>query len=150
MGGLLRKNAVAFGPGDLFPVRPWNFLALAGRGAEDWTPPVQLLAPPRHPRRRRETTSWNSLPESGAGGEEVVDRALEVAEGVAHPGHVAVGEVAEHLGVSGAPERARLGVQPDDPLRPAGRAGRATAVSGIAPVVAGIPENDDSVVLAGR
>ena len=36
-GRVLRKNAVAFGPGDRF-CSAWNFLALAGRGAEDWTP----------------------------------------------------------------------------------------------------------------
>ena len=36
-GKVLRKNAVAFGPGDLF-CPAWNFLALAGRGTDDWTP----------------------------------------------------------------------------------------------------------------
>ena len=36
-GKLFRKNAVVFGPGDRF-CSTWNFLALAGRGADDWTP----------------------------------------------------------------------------------------------------------------
>ena len=36
-GTVLRKNAVAFGPGDLF-CSAWNFLALAGHGVDDWTP----------------------------------------------------------------------------------------------------------------
>ena len=36
-GTLLRRNAVVFGPGDLF-CSAWNFLALAGHGADDWTP----------------------------------------------------------------------------------------------------------------
>ena len=36
-GKLRRKNAVVFGPGDLF-CPAWNFLALAGHGADDWTP----------------------------------------------------------------------------------------------------------------
>ena len=36
-GKLFRKNAVVFGPGDRF-CSAWNFLALAGRGADDWTP----------------------------------------------------------------------------------------------------------------
>ena len=36
-GKILRKNAVVFGPGDLF-CSAWNFLALAGHGADDWTP----------------------------------------------------------------------------------------------------------------
>ena len=36
-GKILRKNAVVFGPGDLF-CSAWNFLALAGRGVDDWTP----------------------------------------------------------------------------------------------------------------
>ena len=36
-GKVLRKNAVAFGPGDRF-CSAWNFLALAGHGADDWTP----------------------------------------------------------------------------------------------------------------
>ena len=36
-GKLLRKNAVVFGPGDRF-CSAWNFLALAGHGADDWTP----------------------------------------------------------------------------------------------------------------
>ena len=36
-GKLFRKNAVVFGPGDRF-CPAWNFLALAGRGADDWTP----------------------------------------------------------------------------------------------------------------
>ena len=36
-GKVLRKNAVVFGPGDLF-CSAWNLLALAGRGADDWTP----------------------------------------------------------------------------------------------------------------
>ena len=36
-GTLLRRNAVVFGPGDLF-CPAWNFLALAGHGGDDWTP----------------------------------------------------------------------------------------------------------------
>ena len=36
-GKVLRKNAVVFGPGDRF-CSAWNFLALAGHGADDWTP----------------------------------------------------------------------------------------------------------------
>ena len=36
-GQLRRKNAVAFGPGDLF-CSTWHFLALAGHGVDDWTP----------------------------------------------------------------------------------------------------------------
>ena len=36
-GRILRKNAVAFGPGDLF-CSAWNLLAMAGLGVEDWTP----------------------------------------------------------------------------------------------------------------
>ena len=35
-GVVLRKNAVVFGPGDIF-CSAWNFLALAGLG-DDWTP----------------------------------------------------------------------------------------------------------------
>ena len=34
---ILRKNAVVFGPGDMF-CPAWNFLALAGLGESDWTP----------------------------------------------------------------------------------------------------------------
>ena len=36
-GTVVRKNVVAFGPGDLF-CSAWNFLALAGLGVDDWTP----------------------------------------------------------------------------------------------------------------
>ena len=36
-GTLFRKNGVVFGPGDRF-CSAWNFLALAGHGADDWTP----------------------------------------------------------------------------------------------------------------
>ena len=36
-GRILRKNAVVFGPGDLF-CSAWNLLAMAGLGVEDWTP----------------------------------------------------------------------------------------------------------------
>ena len=36
-GKLIGKNAVVFGPGDLF-CPAWNFLALAGHGVDDWTP----------------------------------------------------------------------------------------------------------------
>ena len=36
-GKLFRKNGVVFGPGDRF-CSAWNFLALAGHGADDWTP----------------------------------------------------------------------------------------------------------------
>ena len=36
-GKVLRKNRVVFGPGDRF-CPAWNFLALAGHGADDWTP----------------------------------------------------------------------------------------------------------------
>ena len=36
-GKVLRKNAVVFGPGDLF-CSAWNLLALAGHGVDDWTP----------------------------------------------------------------------------------------------------------------
>jgi len=36
-GKIVRRGAAVFGPGDLYsPV--WHFLALAGIGAEDWTP----------------------------------------------------------------------------------------------------------------
>ena len=70
------------------------------------------------PSTTAETTSSSDPPGSGAGGEEVVDGALEVAEGIAHSRHMAVREVAEHLGVAGTPEGARLGIEPDDPLRP--------------------------------
>ena len=36
-GRIRRKNAVAFGPGDMFcPM--WSFLAMAGCGEDDWTP----------------------------------------------------------------------------------------------------------------
>ncbi len=34
---ILRKNAVVFGPGDMF-CSAWSLLALAGIGADDWTP----------------------------------------------------------------------------------------------------------------
>ena len=34
---ILSKNAVVFGPGDMF-CPAWNFLALAGLGESDWTP----------------------------------------------------------------------------------------------------------------
>ena len=36
-GRILRRNAVAFGPGDMF-CPAWNFLAMAGLGVESWTP----------------------------------------------------------------------------------------------------------------
>ncbi len=36
-GTILRKNAVVFGPGDMF-CSAWSFLALAGHGGDDWTP----------------------------------------------------------------------------------------------------------------
>lgn len=36
-GRVLRKNAVVFGPGDMF-CSAWNLLAMAGLGVEDWTP----------------------------------------------------------------------------------------------------------------
>ena len=36
-GEVLCKNAVVFGPGDMF-CPAWNFLALAGLGESDWTP----------------------------------------------------------------------------------------------------------------
>ena len=36
-GRVWRKNAVVFGPGDLF-CSAWHFLALAGHGVDDWTP----------------------------------------------------------------------------------------------------------------
>lgn len=36
-GTILRKNAVAFGPGDLF-CSVWNLLALAGFSTDNWTP----------------------------------------------------------------------------------------------------------------
>ena len=36
-GTILRKNAVVFGPGDMF-CPAWSLLALAGIGADDWTP----------------------------------------------------------------------------------------------------------------
>ena len=95
-GKVFRKNAVVLRPGGSLllglelprPRRPRR---------RRLDPPVRLLAPPRHPRRRRRQPPRGSLPGSGAGGEEVVHRALEVAEGVAHPRDVAVGEVAEHF-----------------------------------------------------
>ena len=34
---IYRKNAGAFGPGDIF-CSMWSLLGLAGRGAADWTP----------------------------------------------------------------------------------------------------------------
>lgn len=36
-GRIFRKNAAVFGPGDMF-CSAWNFLAMAGLGADDWTP----------------------------------------------------------------------------------------------------------------
>lgn len=36
-GTILRKNAVVFGPGDMF-CSAWSLLALAGIGSDDWTP----------------------------------------------------------------------------------------------------------------
>ena len=36
-GKILRKNAVVFGPGDIF-CSAWHFLALAGHSEDDWTP----------------------------------------------------------------------------------------------------------------
>ena len=36
-GKVFLKNRVVFGPGDLF-CSAWNLLALAGHGADDWTP----------------------------------------------------------------------------------------------------------------
>ena len=36
-GVIRRKTAVVFGPGDMF-CSAWSFLALAGMGADDWTP----------------------------------------------------------------------------------------------------------------
>ena len=36
-GKIRRKNAVVFGPGDVF-CSAWHFLALAGHGEDDWTP----------------------------------------------------------------------------------------------------------------
>ena len=36
-GAILRKNAVVFGPGDLF-CSVWNLLALAGFSTDNWTP----------------------------------------------------------------------------------------------------------------
>ena len=36
-GKIRRKNAVVFGPGDIF-CSAWHFLALAGHGEDDWTP----------------------------------------------------------------------------------------------------------------
>lgn len=36
-GRIFRKNAVVFGPGDMF-CAAWNFLAMAGLGADNWTP----------------------------------------------------------------------------------------------------------------
>ncbi len=36
-GAILRKNAVVFGPGDMF-CPAWSLLALAGIGADEWTP----------------------------------------------------------------------------------------------------------------
>ena len=36
-GRITRKNAVVFGPGDMF-CPAWNFLAMAGLGVNDWTP----------------------------------------------------------------------------------------------------------------
>ncbi len=36
-GKILRKNAVVFGPGDMF-CSAWNLLALAGLSVDDWTP----------------------------------------------------------------------------------------------------------------
>ena len=45
-GAVLRKNAVVFGPGDMFcPV--WNFLAMAGYGVDDWTPQFAYWRRPR-------------------------------------------------------------------------------------------------------
>lgn len=36
-GRIYRKNSVVFGPGDMY-CPAWNFLALAGLGADSWTP----------------------------------------------------------------------------------------------------------------
>ncbi len=45
-GKILRKNAVVFGPGDMF-CSAWNFLALAGLGEDDWTPQYAYWRRPR-------------------------------------------------------------------------------------------------------
>ncbi len=45
-GGILRRNAVVFGPGDMF-CSAWNFLALAGHGAGDWTPQFSYWQRPK-------------------------------------------------------------------------------------------------------
>ncbi len=45
-GKILRKNAVVFGPGDMF-CSAWSLLALAGRGEDDWTPQYAYWQRPR-------------------------------------------------------------------------------------------------------
>ena len=43
---VLRKNACVFGPGDLY-CSIWNLLAMAGMGAEDWTPQYNYWLRPK-------------------------------------------------------------------------------------------------------
>ena len=45
-GVIRRKNAVVFGPGDMF-CSAWNFLAMAGFGTENWTPQFQYWQRPK-------------------------------------------------------------------------------------------------------
>ena len=43
---VLRRNSAPLGPGDPF-CSVWHLLALAGRGAEDWTPQYRYWLPPK-------------------------------------------------------------------------------------------------------
>lgn len=43
---VFRKNACAFGPGDLY-CPAWQFLAMAGMGVDDWTPQYRYWGRPR-------------------------------------------------------------------------------------------------------
>ena len=43
--GILRRNSVVFGPGDLF-CSAWHLLALAGIGEDTWTPQYRYWSPP--------------------------------------------------------------------------------------------------------
>ena len=46
-GEIRRKNAVAFGSGDMF-CPAWNLLAMAGRGVDDWTPQFTYWQRPKN------------------------------------------------------------------------------------------------------
>ena len=54
---ILRRNAVPFGPGDIF-CPAWHFLAMAGHGADEWTPQFSY---------------WRRPPTLDDGGENLID-----------------------------------------------------------------------------